>query len=264
MIHAGAIMQLLVKRHEKDVFIAECKNGPTQSVSNYLRMDAWTMNRSWANPCATAYEIKVSRSDFLRDEKWRGYLPLCNCLYFVTPRGLIKENELPSEVGLMETTSGGGRLITRKKAAYRAVPIPEKLFRYILMCRVQIHNEAPESSARESRLQFWKGWLKERQWTRELGYRVRRELAETVHKIMEESKVLKSENEGLSNIREALSALGIYDGRTAHIWQESLWKDRLKRLQDVVPRDLADDLLRLGKTLSATAEKLTTIGRIDQ
>jgi len=40
------------------------------------------MPRPLLNPACTGYDIKISRSDFLGDEKWTGYLPLCNLLYF--------------------------------------------------------------------------------------------------------------------------------------------------------------------------------------
>lgn len=80
--YAKNILRLLEAKHSKDLLIPECKDGPTQSVSEHLRMDAWVMNRSWAHPCYTAYEIKVTRSDFLNDRKWRGYLPYCNEFFF--------------------------------------------------------------------------------------------------------------------------------------------------------------------------------------
>jgi len=48
------------------------------------------------------YEIKVSRSDFLGDDKWDNYLKYCNYFYFVAPKGLIGKHELPDGVGLIE------------------------------------------------------------------------------------------------------------------------------------------------------------------
>lgn len=50
------------------------------------------------------FEIKVARSDFLKDidtGKYSKYLNVCHSLYFVAPTGLIKKNELPKGCGLL-------------------------------------------------------------------------------------------------------------------------------------------------------------------
>lgn len=53
-----------------------------------------------------AYEIKVSRSDFLRELKQplkrRLALRFSNMFWFVTPEGLVKLEEVPIECGLLE------------------------------------------------------------------------------------------------------------------------------------------------------------------
>src|SRR5690242_5105664 len=113
-IDAYLIRKLLAAKHAEDVLVPECKDGPTQGGS-HRRMDAWVMSKSWANPCVTGYEIKVSRSDFLGDEKWRTYLPLCNEFYFVAPSGIIEPDELPPEAGLLCVSSTGTVLFRKKK-----------------------------------------------------------------------------------------------------------------------------------------------------
>lgn len=76
-VRADMIKAALAIRHKEDSFFTEVRNGP--AVANELLiLDAVAFKRSWANPCITGYEIKVSRSDFLADEKWRGYLMYCN------------------------------------------------------------------------------------------------------------------------------------------------------------------------------------------
>ena len=64
---SNLIKSLLAVRHAKDVFVEECKNGPTHNTKTLIKLDAWAMSRSWANPHTFGYEIKVSRSDFLSD-----------------------------------------------------------------------------------------------------------------------------------------------------------------------------------------------------
>jgi len=85
MFTADQILNLLLIKHSKDVCVPECKGGPTW-FGRHDRMDLWTMARSWAHPRCCAYEIKVSRSDFVNDKKWMAYLEYCNELYFVAPR----------------------------------------------------------------------------------------------------------------------------------------------------------------------------------
>lgn len=40
------------------------------------------------------FEFKVTRQDFLRDEKWKYYLPYCHTFTFVTPPNLITIEDL--------------------------------------------------------------------------------------------------------------------------------------------------------------------------
>jgi len=50
-----------------------------------------------------AYEVKVSRSDFLSDvgsQKWRKYLSICHQVYFAAPAGLLRKEEIPKGAGL--------------------------------------------------------------------------------------------------------------------------------------------------------------------
>lgn len=42
------------------------------------------------------YEIKMSRADFLSDEKWMNYSEFCSSLSVVCPEGLIQKNEIQS------------------------------------------------------------------------------------------------------------------------------------------------------------------------
>jgi len=58
----------------------------------------------------TAYEVKISRSDFLRDikkpHKHRNALLVSNEFYFVAPKGLLRAEEMPIYAGLLEVDDG--------------------------------------------------------------------------------------------------------------------------------------------------------------
>jgi hypothetical protein len=157
---AKDVIALLAQRHRDDVFVTECKNGSTQYANN-VRLDAWVLKRQWVKPLVIGYEVKVSRADFLRDTKWRLYLPYCNQFFFAAPAGVIDPRELPPEAGLLVVTRTGDRLLTKKPAGRREVVIPEDLYRYILMCRVQVKREDCEGK--------WQEWREMRERRRELG-----------------------------------------------------------------------------------------------
>jgi len=173
-ISAPTIIRLLREKHSSDVFVDECKDGPTWA-GTHSRMDAWVMPRSWTKPETTGYEIKVSRSDFLRDDKWPGYLPLCHRFYFVAPPDVIQLAEVPVEAGLMVTTKNGTRLLTKKKAPTRNVEIPESLWRYVLMCRVRVTSERSLDP-----VEVWRRWLAEKDEQKHLGWNVSRNIRRIV------------------------------------------------------------------------------------
>lgn len=76
------------------------------------RLDLLTMNlKDWT---VRGFEIKISRSDFRADQKWSSYLPFFNYFYFATPPGLLKPEELPDEIGLLEVHDE--RTVEKKKA----------------------------------------------------------------------------------------------------------------------------------------------------
>lgn len=228
---AHLILEALAVRHSKDVFIPECKDGPTH-YSSHMRIDAWAMNRSWAHPVATAYEIKVSRADFLKDNKWPGYLPLCNQFYFVTPPDLISLAEVPAEAGLL--TIAGSRLLTKKKAPHRAIQLPEELYRYILMCRVVVgRGEYQVERSKDERVQEWRQFVNKRVELRELGYQVSKAIREKADAITLENERLKKRMEEYDDVRSLLRGLGIDPDRGVSTWSV---EDRLKEQEALFPK----------------------------
>ncbi len=64
-----------------------------------LRIDAIIINtqKKWVR----GYEIKVSRNDFLNDEKWQLYSTFCSSLSVVCPFGLINKEDINKPFGLL-------------------------------------------------------------------------------------------------------------------------------------------------------------------
>jgi len=69
------------------------------------RVDVLAVRRSqFKQKQVRAYEIKVSRADFLADvgrQKWRKYLSVCHQVYFAAPAGIIRKEEVPHGAGLI-------------------------------------------------------------------------------------------------------------------------------------------------------------------
>jgi hypothetical protein len=230
---AKQILDLLAAKHTGDVFVPECKNGPTQFTHGTQKMDAWVMKPSWAHPCCICYEIKVNRSDFLRDDKWRGYLDYCNCFYFAAAPGVIDPAELPTEAGLVLASRNLARLYTKKKAPHREVEIPDAVFRYILMSRCEIVREyRPESGG----LEYWREWLKEKAEKQDIGHRAGRRLrelyAERVEHVSHDNRRLKAENERFAELRQVCEALKL---SPSNLWDARLQVER--RLEDLRKQD---------------------------
>ena len=189
-ITAKDIESLLQNKHGEDIFIPQCKTGPSYGY-NAGTLDAWVMPKSWANMNCIGYEIKVARSDFLRDDKWKNYLPYCHSFYFVCPTDLIQPSELPPEAGLMWISPTGKRLYTKKKAPFRSLEIPSQLFCYILMWRIRgLKGEESQTDPKTALREF----VKHKKWNLAWGHTFGKRL-ETV--IQKEIRDVKSENYSL-------------------------------------------------------------------
>lgn len=216
---APELLTLLAVRHSKDVFVPECKNGPTQHTGSHLRLDAWAMARSWVNQCFDGYEIKVSRGDFIGDKKMRAYLPLCNRLWIVCTRGLIQPEEVDSEMGLLWAASTGGCLVTKKRAPYRNIEPPVDLLLYVLMCRTRVQREHQGEPTREERAEEWRRYLDGKRTLRGVGYSVGKKLGEDIEanlKLVEEAnrraEQAEKRAERLEDVRVLCARLGIDPG----------------------------------------------------
>lgn len=214
-ITAAQVLSLLAIKHSKDVFVSECKDGPTMGASGIGRLDAWVMPRSWAHPETTGYEIKVHRGDFLRDDKWLKYLDLCSSFYFVAPKDVISRDEVPEQVGLLEVSKNAKRLLTKKKAPLRQVTAPEDLFRYVLMCRATISGrdlDAPRQSSADE----WAEWVRDKTNNKSIGTTARMKIANAViaqvGEVMERNNELKAINETYASIEQMLKEAEIEPG----------------------------------------------------
>lgn len=156
-VTADEIKEALEDKHRNrvrpDLFYTEVKNGSTflpRDGQLYI-LDALAIRPSWSDPRFIGYEIKVSRSDFLQDEKWQNYRDYCNEFSFVCPTGLIDSEELPKEVGLM--------YYNPLKESVRTVRVPQKqtkppdwpILFYLLLSR----DEKRRKSEQQEELEYY-------------------------------------------------------------------------------------------------------------
>ena len=202
-VTAYEIKEALSKKHRNEFFITECKNGPTGvPTGQLLQFDAVAIYKSWEHQQIRGYEIKVSRSDFLRDAKYPRYRPYFHEFYFVVPQGMVKREELDEGIGLMYYNPDTGAITTKKKAIHRNIDLDANFLYYILMCRVT--NECPPFMLHKE--EVFKAWFDGKQNNRELAFKVKSKLLEENIRMQEEIRKLKT-FEGDSQILHELLAV---------------------------------------------------------
>ncbi len=220
-VPAWEMKEALAKRHAKDSFFTEVKNGPTHWASDLLIMDAVAIKKSWASPRIIGYEIKSSRSDFLADEKWRGYLPYCNEFLFVCPRGIIDPSELPEEIGLIYYNWEKKSLWTSRRGTYKDIDQPVDMYRYLLM-----RWDNQKYPFFNSRKEYYEAYVQDKADKTRLGGKVKSKMAQDVvdlAKKVEELEVklqFSSNNRNLTHAKRLLlEKLGVQDMSDHEFWK---------------------------------------------
>jgi hypothetical protein len=158
-------------RHGDEFTITEVKTGSTWFNKELRKIDLVAIKRSWAHPCVTAYEIKVSRQDFLSDHKWPAYLQCCNIFSFACPAGVITKQDIEAigqpGIGLV-TINGDGKPHTAVKPLYRNIQLPDDFYLYIIMNRIDSDRIPFYSTRRE----YFEGWLANKERCRWIGREV--------------------------------------------------------------------------------------------
>ncbi len=205
------IYKIIVKKHQMrgDYVLSQCKSGPTFTAADgaLVMFDVWAMTRSWTNPCITIYEIKSSRGDFLRDTKWPKYLEYCNQFAFACEPGVILAEEVQIGVGLYYVKPGGG-IRTVKKPLYRTVDIPAKMYKYIIMCRLEKNEtETTPEEFSELRKEKIRAWVEGKIESKELGYLFSSKLVKKVKEFDDKMALKTRQMEYLEKQEEKLKEI---------------------------------------------------------
>ncbi len=248
------IKMALAKYNPKDFFISECKTDSTYFAGpqGLLIFDGLAVTRSYTSPCITGYEIKISRSDFQRDNKYHLYLQYCNEFYFVVPAGLLKKEEIPDNMGLIYYYPETGKLIKKKRALYRQIEEPVGVYKYIIYSRL----EQDRMPFYEKRADYAKAYIEDKAEKqsigRTLGSKMAKELAEAYCRLA----VLKEKEdrlELLDKLIKVMSKNGI------HCYSYEGYVEKLDEALKigVVP----DDIKNLKRELTAA---LNIIGQMER
>ncbi|MDW5300739.1 MAG: MmcB family DNA repair protein [Sedimentibacter sp.] len=129
------ITEALQAKHDNlgDIFAAQVKLGSAGSKI----MDAVAIKKTWSPKTVIGYEIKVSRQDFLSDQKHPVYMQNCNIFYFVTLKDIVKDGELPQGAGHMIYSPDTGKLRTIKKAPYRNISVNPDVLLHIMFWKAE-------------------------------------------------------------------------------------------------------------------------------
>lgn len=224
------IKEALWKMHSNrsSYFITECKTCSTYfpDPQGLLIFDGLAIAKSYTKPCIIGYEIKISRSDFLGDNKWHLYLQYCNEFYFVVPKGLIKKDELPDGVGLIYYDPTAKQVLhIVKKAQYRVIDDPVGVYKYIIFSRLQ-EDRLPFY---EDKAEYAKAYLEDKHYKKVLGDKFGTQMAKDLQDAVERlDRVSHSEYE-LECWKKAKEVL-IKHGVFSRWWSgDDEWLGRLKK-----------------------------------
>lgn len=250
----------LAKSHEgKSFFETEVKTGPTYGNDHLYKFDGLAISKSWAHPCVTGYEIKVSRGDFLQDAKYCCYLPYCNEMYFVVPKGLIEKNEIPTEFGLIYYNPETKALLTKKKAIYRNVEIPSEMLMYLFMNGIQ----SDRYPFHFDKADFFRDWLEHKNSNRDLGYQVKGRMADLIKEYEDRLASLARNERALDQLKEIDKYLEEAHGK--YVWNKDKRLEIIKQIIEKPNSGRLEEIKRNAEFILKSVEKMEgTKGESDE
>lgn len=249
------ILKELSKRHETDAFFTEVKNGPTHTATELLRIDALAIKKSWAHPLFTGYEVKVSRQDFLRDEKWYAYKNYCHRLYFACPTDMIKPEEIPEDVGLIYYNPETSALRVKRRPVTREIEMPWEMLYYLIICRLESDRHPFFSSRRE----MLEAWVQDKADRRDLGYKVHNRMTKKIDeserraiRVEREMENQKDELQLFERVRKIVARFGVDN----HSWgiEKSLEKALSRGMTPNIAESLQIISREVNRLLAAAGE----------
>jgi hypothetical protein len=247
---AESINGLLRQRHVGDLYVPECNAG--SAFAGCRRLDAWVLKTTWSPMTTIGYEVKVSRGDWMRDNKAHEYRDFCHQFFFVAPVGVILPQEVPEGCGLIVA---GARLLTKVKAEYRP-PDPEKLNRllvYVLMSRTKMRSTGDLTL--EAPLDYWRAWLKASHEAGDVGRSVSKALREESRAMKAAIRDAEEKNRNAERMYAEIRRFGIDPEHGHSEWSAS------REVQRAIVGDRDNRISAAVRTARHAATELEEIAR---
>lgn len=251
------IKMALAEYHPKDFFLSECKTDSTYFAGpqGLLIFDGLAVTRSYTNPCITGYEIKVSRSDFQRDNKYHLYLQYCNEFYFVVPAGLLKKEEIPDDMGLIYYYPETGKLMKKKRALYRQIEEPVGVYKYIIYSRIS----QDRTPFYEDRAEYARAYIEDKNDKKRIGWNLGSKMAKELSEAYSRLDALKNTEDRLKlldDLQAVMKKHGLY------CWSYENYAEKLDAALSV--KSNPDDLDGLKRNLENALRITERMGKGDE
>lgn len=252
------VKKALADYHAKEFFMTECKNGSTYfpQAQGLLMFDGIAISKSWTRPRIRIYEVKVSRGDFRQDGKWHLYKQYCHEFCFACPKGMIKKEELPDDVGLVYYNPETKAVRQVKKPLYRVVEYDANMLMYIIMNRID-SDRLPFYE--NDRAAYARAYLQGKADKRYIGYTLRSKMAM-------EMQELRNEIDGIPYRRKHQELCVDIVSRIIEMLRQSgerIYK--AEQIEDVLKRRLASTYPPEFDSIKFYAGQLSElIGRIEE
>lgn len=231
-MQSDRVLMVLQKRHPNDLWFTEVRDGASWNRSHH-RLDALAIRPSWSDPRFVGYEVKVARSDFLRDDKWLAYLPLTHQFSFACPWEMIQRTELPDAVGLYWVREDGTLKQVRKPVLRPMEGLPTDLLYHLVLS----HLRPDHHPFFTDQVAYLQAWVEDRNNGALLGQRVASKLIQRVATLQEEHRQWQGRaihaEQDLEAIRHILEPRGLWRDGGGRRW------DALEEALDRQPARLA-------------------------
>lgn len=249
------IKKALAGFHEKDFFITECKTCSTYfpDPQGLLKFDGLAIRKSYTKPCITGYEIKVSRGDFLQDNKWHLYLQYCNEFYFVVPAGFIAKEEIPENVGLIYYYPDTTVLRTKRKALYREIEEPIGVYKYIIFSRF----DQDRIPFYEKRAEYARDYLNDKDEKRQLGAAFGSKMAKDLREAQEKLSNMQNTETDVKFAKAVEELLEKHNiGRR---WHGRNDEELINKMDEALSSSYPRELANVERRLQGALDELTSI-----